>query len=104
MLSVWSQRKSAVAEERETQFGVASDPYQAVVGLHGGGVDGVGTQVGQLGVLEVAPHLLDGVEVVGVAGEPPDTKPAALGGQPRCHGAAAMGGQPVPDQRGPAAV
>lgn len=40
----------------------------AVEVLVGGGVDGVGAEVGQFFGFEAAPDVFDGVEVMGIAG------------------------------------
>jgi len=64
-------------EEVEAHLVASADPLRA--GL-GGGVcvlDGVGAQGGELDGLEVAPHQLDGGEVVGVAGDRSTTSPEA---------------------------
>jgi hypothetical protein len=58
---------------------------QAGLGGGVGFVDGLGAEVGQFDRFDVAPDHLDGVEVVGVAGESFDEQPVALGGDPGGH-------------------
>lgn len=87
-----------MSEEGETQAGFVPDPAEALVHDVGGLVDGVRTQVGQLSTLEVAPHLLHGIEVGGIAGEWFDDEPITLLGDELVHGLASMRGEPVPDE------
>jgi hypothetical protein len=46
---------------------VGADAVQSVFGNIGNLVDGIGAEIGKLLGLEVAPDLLNGVEVVGIA-------------------------------------
>ena len=50
------------------EVSVAAYAVEALVGDVGGGVDGVGAEVGQFFGFEAAPDVCDGVEVMGVAG------------------------------------
>jgi hypothetical protein len=52
-----------VTQERKGQCGLVADTTESLVDDLFGLADGVQTEVGQLGVLQVAPNLLDGVEV-----------------------------------------
>jgi hypothetical protein len=58
-----------VTEEGEAEVSVRADALEPVLGVGGSFFDGVGAQVGELALLQVAPDELDRVEVVGVAGE-----------------------------------
>jgi hypothetical protein len=57
-----------VAEEGVAEVSVAAYAVEALVGDVGGGVDGVGAEVGQFFGFEAAPDVFDGIEVMGVAG------------------------------------
>jgi hypothetical protein len=57
-----------VVEEVEAELVAAADAVQAGVGGGVGAVEDVGAQVGQFGVLQVAPGQFHGVEVVGEPG------------------------------------
>jgi hypothetical protein len=54
-----------------------ADPLQAGLGRGLCVLDGVGAKGGELDGFDVAPHQLDGGEVVGVAGEPFDQEPGS---------------------------
>ena len=59
---------AGVGEEGEAQVVAGTDALQSGLGRGVGLVDGVRAEVGQLDLFDVAPHLLDRVDVVGVAG------------------------------------
>ncbi len=59
-----SQTEVRIAQEREAQIGLCTDAAEAVVRCRGGFVDRVGAEVGEFVGLQVAPHRLDGVQVV----------------------------------------
>jgi hypothetical protein len=67
-------------------------------------LDGVGSEVREAAVLEVAPEQLDGIEFWRVGREADDVK-APMGGQPRPHEVVLVGAAAVPEQNdGPAHV
>ena len=80
------------------QFGIGADSLEAGVGVGGGLTDRVGTEVGELAGLEIAPHRLDRIEVVAVGGQPFDDEPVSLRPQPGPHRVGAVTGQAVPDE------
>ena len=88
-----------MAEEGEGQSGLATDPAEALVDDLLGLADGVEAQVGEFASLEIAPHLLDRVEVGGIAREPLDDQPPPLLPEEGLHGPTAMGRRSVPDER-----
>ena len=87
-----------MAEKGEAEPGLAADPTKAFVDDLCRLCDGVRAQVRQLGALEVSPHLLDGVQVIGVGRERLDHEPTALVSDEAFHGPAAVRGEPVPDE------
>jgi hypothetical protein len=93
-----------VTEEREGESGVVADAAEALVDDLGGLADGVRAQVGELGPFQVAPHLFDGVEVIGVGREAFDHQPVTLALDEPLHGPTAVGRQAVPDEGGFVAV
>jgi hypothetical protein len=79
--------KGRVGEEDEAEVVAGADALQAGLGRGVGLVDGVRAEVGEFDLLDVALDHLDGVEVVGVAGQPLDAQPVGLGGDPGGHSA-----------------
>jgi len=79
-----------VSEEARQSSSLVPDATESDVHLLYGLVDGVGAAVGELSTLEVPPYLLETVEVLGIAGQPFDHEPVALGGEVVAHGPAAM--------------
>ena len=93
-----------MAEECEGQSGLAADAAEPLVDDLLGLADGVETEVGQLPALQVAPDLLDRIEIGGVARQPLDDQPLPLLPEEGLHGPAAVGRKPVPDEGDPVAV
>lgn len=87
-----------MAEKRERQRGRATDATKAGTKLVLDPVEIVGTEVGELAALDVAPDELGRVELRRVAGQALDREPRAVSAQVRLHGSALMRWQAVPDQ------
>src|SRR5262245_29987141 len=70
------------------------------------GQDVGGAEIGDVPGLDVAPHLLDRIEIARVRGEPLNVQPPALAHEIPRHASAPVSGQPIPQQdpRGPAEV
>ena len=87
-----------MTEEAKAKRGVGADTVQAVFGNVGDLVDGVAAEIGKLLGLQAAPHLLNGVQVVGVAWQLLDPELVTLASDPVAHASTVMRGQSVPDQ------
>lgn len=57
---------------------VLTNAHESVVGEHGRLSNGVRAEVGELLVLQVAPHLFDGIEVVPIGRQTFGDEPVAL--------------------------
>ena len=75
-----------MAEERGGKSGLVADATESLIADLGGFTDGVRAQVGKLGSLEVAPDLLDRVEVIGVGRKAFDHQPVVLALGEGLHG------------------
>jgi hypothetical protein len=101
-----SQLQAGMAQETEREGRLAPDPAKASAQRTAQGEDLGRAEIGDVPGFDVAPHLLDWVEVGSVSGEPLDAKPATLAREIPGHAAALMSRQPVPqqDDRGAAEV
>jgi hypothetical protein len=96
------KRQRRVAKETPEDIGVAgqASSFTADIGLDIG--QGVGSEVRQAAVLEVAPQKFHRVEVGGV-GRKPDDVAAWMSGQPLAHAFVLMGAPAIPQEdEGPA--
>src|SRR5665213_995731 len=85
-------------QEREGEPGVVADATEPFVDDLLCLSDGVGTEIGELAVLQIAPDLFDRIQVGGVGRKPLDHQPSSLALEEGLHSSAAVRRESVPDQ------
>src|SRR5678809_232856 len=99
-----SEAEARVAQEGTGQGGPLADAGKAAAQRATQTGEIRGTYVGQLDRLHVAPHLLQGIQLGRVGGQPLHREPGTLATKIRGHGAARVAAQAVPDHHEPAAA
>ena len=92
------ETQSRMVEKTEGEVGVPTDPGEAAAQGLTQSQKVRGTEIGQIASLDVAPDLLDRVELGRVGGQALDLEPTALPSQIRRHAVTFVGGQPVPEE------
>lgn len=101
---VMLETKARVPEKAGGEIWVPTEPREAPAQRAAQGQDLGGTQVGQIVPFDVAPDLLDGIEIWRIGRQAFDVEPGALAGHVSLHPSAPVSGQPVPEEDdGPAA-
>jgi len=77
-----------MTQEREGEPGVVADATEPFVDDLLGLSDGIGTEIGELAVLQIAPYLFDRVQVGGVGPQSLDLQPSSLLLEEGRHGSA----------------
>src|SRR5579863_3335950 len=85
-------------QEREGEPSVVADATEPFVDDLLCLSDCVGTEIGEFAVLQIAPYLLDRVQVGGIGRKPLDHQPVSLALEKGLHRSAAMRRKSVPDQ------
>src|ERR1044072_1455256 len=93
-----------MSKEAEGQVGIVANAREAALHRPAQRQNLGWTQVGEIAPFDVAPDLLDRVELGRIGRQAFDLKPGPLPGQVRPHPAALVRGQPVPEQDDPPAA
>src|SRR6476659_8478985 len=93
-----------MSKEAEGQVGIVANAREAALHRPAQRQNLGWTQVGEIAPYDVAPDLLDRVELGRIGRQAFDLKPGPLPGQVRPHPAALVRGQPVPEQDDPPAA
>ena len=96
MVIVTLEAKARVPEKPDGEVWVPTNPSEATAQRPAQGQDLGGTEVGQIAPFDVAPDLLDGIEIRRIGRQALDVEPRALTGHVSRHVSAPVGGQPVP--------
>ena len=104
MVIVTLETEARVPEKADGEVRLPTDPREATAQRPAQGQDLGGTEVGQIAPFDVAPDLLDGIEIRRIGGQALDVEPRALAGHVALHAAAPVGGQPVPEEEDGAAA
>jgi len=94
-----SELQSRVTEKGEGQVGLSSHARKARVERWPQRGEARRTDIGQLASLDVAPELLDWIQVRRIAGQPLHREPRALPGHVGGHHTARMAAQAVPNEQ-----
>src|SRR4026209_1192348 len=89
-----------MSKEAEGQGGIVATAREAALRRPAQRQNLGWTQVGEIAPFDVAPDLLDQVELERIGRQAFDLKPGPLPGQVRPHPAALVRGQPPPEQDG----
>jgi hypothetical protein len=98
MVIVTLETEARVPEKAEGEVRVPTNPREAAAQRPAQGQDLGRTQVGEIASFDVAPDLLDGIEIRRIGGQALDVEPRALTSHVSLHASAPVGGQSVPEE------
>jgi hypothetical protein len=92
------EAEAGMTQEAEGQRRLTANATTAPAQRTAQGQDVGGAEIGDVPGLDVAPHLLDWIEIGRVRGQPLDVQPPALAREIPGHAGALVSGQPIPQQ------